>query len=196
LAAVRDLRHAAAWREAIMVPDEPMDFGEPGEQRVEDIGTDYLLWCLLECHRLPLSLRYAIIIELKGRGINPDRGRRTAPACERCGPGVSIDYCWVELRHGRRRIRRTCRRCDRHLGFAPLFPSVVSQANAAVSETALLDVLIAAHDLGVELRNDGRSVEFASAHYYYRSTPELRRKLGQVRCTLATMMPRTVLVLA
>jgi hypothetical protein len=61
----------------------------------------------------------ALAAELKTRGITPPAAPtpRPVPTCPRCPPGTGFVLGPAEDRLGRRHVRASCRRCQRHLTF-------------------------------------------------------------------------------
>jgi hypothetical protein len=120
------------------------------------VPTDYLRWVIDAC-KLSSGLRAAVANELTKRGIDvpaPPPPRPIRP-CPRCG-GVGSFVFWQEDRAGRRRISARCKQCHRHLTFPPCVEPYLSMANAAASQTPILDALVRLEELGVEVHSDGQ----------------------------------------
>jgi hypothetical protein len=66
----------------------------------------------------------------------------------------------------------------------------VSQADAAASETPILDTLVRLQDLGVELVSDGQSLAFAGDGWR-RTPPDLRAVVRQCGHQLAVLLGNT-----
>jgi hypothetical protein len=161
-----------------------MPFGKFKGLSVDRIDTGYLRWLLTI--KLSSGLRAAVAEELRRRGVAvPEPPPHVPPSCPRCRAATVIGYSWYEDRLGRRFIKRRCR-CGEDLGFAPHLPEFVARADAAASPTPVLDALVLAEELGIELVSDGEAVAVACG--WHRLTPELRRKLGQCRHQLARLM--------
>jgi hypothetical protein len=164
-----------------------LPFGRYKGRTVDRIDTGYLRWLLTI--RLSSGLRSAVVETLRSRGVTvpePPPPPTPPPSCRGCKGATVIDYSWYEDRLGRRFIKRRCRRCGADLGFAPHVQPYVGLADASASPTALLDVLVAAEDLGVELRSDGAAAGVAGG--WRNVTPELRRRLGECRSQLGRLL--------
>lgn len=120
-----------------------------------DVPTSYLQWALREC-RLSSGLRAAVAGELARRGIAapPLPTPRPVPPCRHCGTAGFVAR-WQEDRRGARRLRAECAACRRWRTFLPEVPPYLDEANAATSETAILDVLTQLDALGIPLVSDG-----------------------------------------
>jgi hypothetical protein len=81
-----------------------------------------------------------------------------------------------------------CGGCARFLKFAPQVEPFVSLADQAASETAVLDALCLCDDLKIDLRSDGRTVDFASAKDRQRAPRRLRDLVRQCSHTLAVLI--------
>lgn len=181
-------RRSCGWsgRGKVMV----MPFGKWKDRPLCEVDAGYLRWALATV-KLSSGLRAALGAELARRGIAPPQvpAPPPPPECPACGPGP-LSYAWTEFRDGRRQVRRSCRRCSRLMGFAPQVPPYTTLADGAASGTALLDVLLAAADQGVELKSDGVTAEFADAESWRRASPTLRQRLKECRSRLGRLMGR------
>lgn len=134
-----------------------------------DVPTDYLDWYVSSCSP-SRGLRHAIEAELaRRRGLSSTTPPplRPLPACKRCvevEPGAEVSFGWHQVADGTRRIRASCGGCGGFLAFAPIVEPYISEADAAASETAALDVLTAFEDLEIELHSDGRTCWPAPGH--------------------------------
>jgi hypothetical protein len=171
-----------------MTPALP--FGRHKDVPITDVPAAYLAW-LIRTVRLSSGLRRAVAAELSRRGLDvppppppPEPGR-----CWRCG-GTDCVYRWAEDRLGRRQLRRECERCGQFRGFAAQVEPFTTEADAAASATAVLDVLMECEDLGLELRSDGAVAEFAGTDWH-RAPPELRDRLRQCRRQLGRLLGDT-----
>jgi hypothetical protein len=164
-----------------------LPFGKHAGKPVRDVPTDYLSWLLREC-KLSSGLRSAVAAELSSRGVAVPPAPAPAPPrpCWRCGAS-KFAHRWQEDARGARRIRRTCRRCDTFLGFAPLVEPYTAEADAAASPTPILDVLTRLEDLGVELVSDGVRAQVPWPDCE-RLPADLREALRSCQHTLARMI--------
>jgi hypothetical protein len=55
------------------------------------------------------------------------------PVCPACGPEPGLSYRWVQFRDGRWNIERRCRRCNRHMAYAPQEEPFIGMADAAAT---------------------------------------------------------------
>jgi hypothetical protein len=101
---------------------------------------------------------------------------------------VQLRHHWFEDRAGRRQVRRECVRCGQTLGFAPCVSPYTDEADRNVSPTGVLDVLVEAEAQGMQLRSDGRAVDFATGEDAARASPWLRQALPAVRHQLARLI--------
>src|SRR5262245_56179992 len=98
----------------IMLP-----FGRQVGRPLGEVQADYLHW-LSRVATLSSGLRTAVVVELARRGIRPPPPPpKPLPTRRRCGPGVAIDYLWLQQSNGVRQIKRTCRRRRASRGFGP-----------------------------------------------------------------------------
>jgi hypothetical protein len=140
--------------------EHKMPFGKHVGKPVSAVtDTGYLDW-FLRLPKLSSGLRRAIRAELIFRGEDPSQLPPDPPfkpvVCRHCD---NRDLCitWHEQSHGNRVIRADCDRCGRFVGFLPLTPENVAQADAARSSTGLLDALMRVETERVELVcHDGR----------------------------------------
>src|SRR5262245_39258080 len=148
-----------------------MPFGRYRGRPLVDLPTDYLRWLVRECRGLSAGLRRQATDLLEGRGY-PAPAAPARPAapdrCPHCG-GAAIGYGWMEDCRGRRCIRRTCRRCQAGLGFAPLVGPYTTWADQAASATSILDVLTLCEEQGLRLQSDGQVADFAGAEDWWRA---------------------------
>ncbi len=136
-------------------------FGKYRGKPVDGVPSSYLQWVLREC-KPSHGLRAAIARELTRRGagvpaptVPPAAGQ--PPRCLRC-PSAPALAMWQEDVRGNKRIRAECSRCRGFLCWAPQVEPFVSQANAASSPTAILDVVIEAEERGIALESDGHGI--------------------------------------
>jgi hypothetical protein len=136
--------------------DQPpaLPFGKHRGVPLYAVPADYLRWALTTC-KLSSGLRTALAAELSRRGLPaPDPPAFTVPPCpEGCRAGYRCG--WQQDRAGRRRVRAECAACGRFLTFPPSRPPYSAEADAAASETAVLDVLTQAEAAGARLCSDG-----------------------------------------
>lgn len=171
------------------IPNPPaLPFGKHKDQPLGTVPTSYLVWLLTGAVKLSSGLRAAVAAELRGRGVTaPAPTPPAGPTCRTC-PGAEVHCYWGECSNGRKFIRGECSRCGRGVGHMPLCPPFTDRADFEASPVPLLAVLTRAEELGVELRSDGQTVEFATGEDWRRADPELRATLRQCRHTLAKMM--------
>lgn len=164
-------------------------FGRHKDKPLAEVPSSYLAWALANV-KLSTGLRAALSGELDRRGVAapPPPPPPPPPTCHQCG-GVDILYHWMQLVTGARRIKRLCRRCCRSLGFAPEVEPYIGLATASACPTALLDTLVEAETLGVELVSDGEAVHIRGG--YDRTTPAFRQRLNECRHSLARMLGKT-----
>jgi hypothetical protein len=170
--------------------DHLMYMGTHKGKPISAIPSAYLEWCL-QTWRLSSGFRAGVTAELESRGQKAPAPPppKPEPSCRQCGAGPdTINYSWLQTRHGRRQIRRTCGHCGEWLGSAPQIEPYLSRANAAASATPVLDVLTRCEELGIRLRSDGAAVNFASSEDWHRATPGLRNLVRQCRHSLAKMI--------
>ena len=115
-------------------------------------------------------------------------GRPILPPCSRCG-FKGIRASWQEDRNGRRRIRGECWDCRRYRGWLPMREPFIRLADQNASPAPLLDVLLWAEDLGIQLRSDGRTV-WVRATDWCRVPPDLHALIRQCSYQLARMIGR------
>jgi hypothetical protein len=165
-------------------------FGAHKGRPLADVPASYLIWLGRTC-KLSSGLRAAVASELARRGVAapPPPAPKPEPLCPRCHPDTGIGYQWTQDSLGRAQIRRECLGCGTWLGHAPQVRPFTDYADAEVSKTPLLDVLVMAEESGVRLRNGGRAVTFATSADWRNAPDRLRRALRQCRHTLARMMP-------
>jgi hypothetical protein len=168
--------------------EQAIPFGAHKGRPLSDVPGSYLTWLARTC-KLSTGLRAAVGAELARRGVAapPPPAPKPEPVC--C-PGAGLNYEWAEDRLGRRQVRRTCRRCNRPLGYAPRVPPFTDWADRAAGAAPILEVLIRCEEMGLRLRNDGAAVDFATPADWHRAPPELRRRLHECRHPLAAMLPR------
>jgi hypothetical protein len=174
-------------------PSPPtLPFGRYRGVALGDVPTSYLAWALANL-KLSSGLRAALADELTSRGVTPPPAPppRPLPSCPGCPLGTALAH-WQEDRLGRRRIKVSCWRCGRGLGFLPEVEPYIGQADANTTPTAVLDVLIELDRLGVGLISDGRAVDFGGDGWQ-RVPPELRRTVDQVRHQLAKLIGKTTM---
>src|SRR5262249_8229211 len=135
-----------------------LPFGKHEGEPLPAVPTDYLAW-LIGNAKLRGGRRAAAAADLRPRGqaVPSPPPPKPPPTCHRCGGGV-LRYYWSEFRNGTRQIRRACARRGAWLGHAPKRSPFVEMADAAGSQTALLDVLVLAEGEGVALRSAGLAV--------------------------------------
>jgi uncharacterized protein (DUF3820 family) len=168
-----------------MTANHQLFFGKYKGKTLEQVPSSYLSWLAENC-KLSSGLRLAVAAELRTRGVAvAEQPAPAEPTCPRCGPRTALTYSWHEDSLGRRRIKRTCR-CGCSLAFAPHISPFVELANAAVSPTAVLDVLTLADELGVVLEGDGKAVRIKSG--WQHATPTFRQRLDQCRNQLAKLL--------
>jgi hypothetical protein len=97
---------------------------------------------------------------------------------------------WMEDTLGRRQIRRTCFACGEKNGFAPQVEPFTTEASAAASPTATLDMLLWAEEVGIGLKSDGTVADFANGEDYKRAEPAMRDLLAECRSRLGKLMGR------
>lgn len=169
-----------------------LPFGKHKGQPLPEVPTDYLQWWLATIEKQSAGLKGALVAEVERRGATPPPAPvRTASAplpCQRCRV-VDVRHTWQEDRLGRKRIRRTCKRCGAWMGCAPTVEPFVSEANASASPTAVLDVLLMAEAEGVRLVSDGAAADLAPGDWR-RASPQLRDRLQQCRHLLGSMLGR------
>jgi hypothetical protein len=165
-------------------------FGKHKDQPLPDVPSSYLSW-LLGAVKLSSGLRAAVAGELERRGMVPRPAPPPAPPspCPRCG-WWKMRHAWMENSRGQRMLRRECGRCRSFCGFAPQVEPFITEANAAASPTAILDVLTRLDDLGVQLGSDGASVWF-TGEGARRVTPDLEAVVRQCNHRLAKLLGRT-----
>jgi hypothetical protein len=163
-------------------------FGRHKNQPLPEVPSGYLAWAIASC-KLSSGLLTALIAELTRRGVEvpPPPARPPIPKCPRCGVDAGVVYRWLEDRQGKKRIRAECRRCRHYLTFAPCISPFIEQADAAASQTPVLDVLIQLEGLGVELVSDGSKAWIASEDYK-RVPAELHSLVRQCSHQLARMI--------
>src|SRR5262249_42066256 len=118
-----------------------LPFGRHRGVPLPDVPSSYLSWALREC-KLSGRLRGALVAELQRRGVTPPPPPppRTLPSCRRC-PGVAPLLHWLQDSLGRRRIKASCGRCHRSLGFMPAVSPYTDMAFVNSSPTPVLDAL-------------------------------------------------------
>jgi Putative quorum-sensing-regulated virulence factor len=165
-----------------------LPFGKHKGSLLPDVPPSYLQWLLREC-KLSSGLRTAVADELTRRGlpVPPTPPPAPSPACPRCGR-VGLTYSWMQDRLCRPRIRQSCARCSKSLGFAPQVPPFTTLADAAASPTAILDVVTRCEEVGIALKSDGKMADFASREDWLKAEPDLRALVGQCRATLGQML--------
>jgi hypothetical protein len=147
----------------------------------------YLQWLLTI--KLSSGLRLAVADELRRRGRQAPEPAPPAPQlpCPQCG-GREFRHRRLEDALGRRHIRRACARCGQKCGFAPHGEPYLSEAEAAASPTAPLDLLLWCNEAGVDLKSDGKVADFASRADYLHAEPAMRELLEQCRAKLGRLM--------
>lgn len=166
-----------------------MPFGRWKDKALSSIDTPYLRW-LLRATAIRGSLRRHVVAELLRRGETVEPPPPPPPrTCWRCGPTAEVLAQWHQMADGRRSIRGSCSRCNAWLGHLPQTEENVAKANAAASDTAILDTLALAAELGVELRSTGARVLLVGDGWR-RATPELMARLRQCNHGLAKMLLR------
>jgi uncharacterized protein (DUF3820 family) len=175
-------------------PAITMPFGAHKHRPLTELPESYLVWALRECRQLSSGLRVALANELTRRGFTPPPIKPPAPPPKECRNrhcrSPKLAYRWFQDRIGRPQIKWSCAVCGRSMGFMPLLEPFVTWANSQSSETATLDVLIRCDELGIQLSNDGRAVDFATEADRRKASNELQRRLGQCRHDLAKMLPK------
>jgi hypothetical protein len=141
--------------------------------------------------KLSGGLRTAVRAELESR---PDCPRDLPPEpgpedirCHRCGAG-NPKLSWHQMVDGRRTIRADCRRCNHHIKFASLTSANIAAADANVSPTGLLDVLVKAQEAGVSVVRLGDQI---SLQPWEKVTPELKALARQHQHALMKMLVRS-----
>jgi hypothetical protein len=104
---------------------------------------------------------------------------------------VPVVCRWQQTRAGQRHVGRRCSRCGRFRGFFPQVESYVSEADANLTPTVLLDVLIRLEDLGIELESDGCDVSFLHPGDYWRVPQDLHLLIAECKHDLARMIGPT-----
>jgi len=121
---------------------DSLPFGRHRGKLLPDVPSDYLAW-LLRAVKLSRGLRDAVAAELVGRGVAaPPPPALPAQGGGACCAGRRYRHRWMDDRRGRRQIRRECDGCGTGLGFAPQVEPFTTEADAAASDTAALDVLL------------------------------------------------------
>jgi hypothetical protein len=173
-------------------PPPTLPFGRYRGVALGNVPSEYLRWALANL-KLSSGLRAALAAELTSRGVTPPPPPppRPLPACPRCPAGTALAH-WQDDTLGRRRIKVSCWRCGRGLGFLPEVEPYIGQADANTTPTALLDVLVELDRLGVELSSDGRRIHFRGDGW--RRVPhDLKRTVDQVRHQLAKLIGKTTM---
>jgi hypothetical protein len=109
------------------------------------------------------------------------------PACRQCGPGAGFRCGWRQDSLGRRHVRASCARRGAWLVFLPSRGRYARLADAAASQTAILDALTRLEALGVEPYSDGTRVYFAPGDHQ-RVPPDLHAVIRQCGHALAKML--------
>ncbi len=110
------------------------------------------------------------------------------PACP-CGAPDDFRIYWQSTRDGRRQLRADCARCGRFLSYLPHRPPFIALADAAASETPILDVLVRLDSIGVALHSDGAEV-WVPPPYNVRVGPDLAALIRQCSHELAQLIGR------
>lgn len=166
-------------------------FGIYKGRPLAEVDSGYLAWALrTDKVKLSSGVRAAVVAELERRGVAspPPPPPPPPPTCHQCG-GVDILYGWMQLVTGVRRIKRLCRSCGRSLGFAPEVEPYLSYASASATPAPLLDVLVQAEELGIDLVSDGLAVHIRRG--WDRAPLAFRQRLNECRRDLARMLGKT-----
>jgi hypothetical protein len=142
------------------------------------------------------GLRAAVVTELQRRGRAVPHEYTVAVCRRRDCRSARMVHRWYEDSLGRRQILRSCAACGERQGFAPRVEPYVSEADAAASPTAVLDVLVLADMVGVALRSDGQVASVCACRRCRQagapeSRVELLARLEECRSRLGRIMGRT-----
>jgi hypothetical protein len=166
-----------------------LPFGKHKGRPLSDVPASYLSWLLTI--KLSSGLRAAVEGELRRRGQTVrEQQPLPTPRCPDCRSASEPVFRWQQRRDGQRVIRSECGACQRFIAFAPRVEPYTSMADAAASMTPELDLLVSCNELGIDLRSDGQSVDFASPSDWYHAPQRVRDLLRQCTHSLARKMGR------
>ncbi len=167
-----------------------LPFGKHKGKELSTVPTSYLIWMLANV-KLSSGFRSAVVTELQGRGAAVPDGPAPKPVrpCQRCG-SLDTRHTWQEDRIGRRRIRRTCNRCNGFMEFAAEIEPFITEANANASATPTIDALVMAEAEGIELGSDGLTTWIAGDSRL--ASERLKDAVRQRGHLLASLLGRTV----
>jgi hypothetical protein len=152
-------------------------FGKHRGQPLSSIPSSYLLWALSEVKLTP-GIERKVRSELASRPDAPPlppAKPAAEPSCSKCGR-FDLQLYWYQQRDGRKQIKAICPTHGLLAAALPHTPANVQRADAAQPQAGLLDALVLADELGVELVVVGGAIDIQP---WQRATVELRRLVKQ-----------------